>query len=142
MMNRLRLIHFMGPVALALGVVVCVGTLRGGFTSTAFAGPPYSQTAASLPGGEDPSLGPLFNRSGNNERNAQIALLQEIAGELRAIRGLLESGNARVRVDAVELDYDRLADAVSVAMPSQRASGASNASIRRTSGSNGSEDSK
>ena len=142
MMKRVRLIDVIGPTALALGVIVGVGVLRGGFTSTAFGDPPFSQTAASLPGGQDPSLGPLFNRSANSERNTQIALLQEIAGELRAIRGLLESGNARVRVDSVELDYNRLADAVSASLPGPRAAGAPTASIRRTSGSNGAEESK
>ena len=89
---------------------------------------------------DDPSLAPLFTRSANNERNTQIALLQEVVQELRAIRGLLQSGEARVRVDSVELDYNRLADVVSASMPRMQSGGAPAASIRRTSaGSNGND---
>lgn len=139
MKERIRLIDFTGPAALALGVIFAVGALRYGlFEATASADPPWSQSASSLPGGTPPSTGPLFSSNASNQRKVQTDVLREILSELRAIRQLLQGGDARVKVESVELDYDRLADAVrAAASPSGGGGGSSGGSIRRITGGNG-----
>jgi hypothetical protein len=133
------LIDFTGPAALALGVIFAVGALRHGpFESTASADPQYSQSASSLQGGTSPSTGPLFNSNAFNQRKVQTDVLREVLTELRAIRQLLQGGDVRVRVESIELDYDRLTNAVSAAVSSAGSgSGSSSGVIRRISDGNG-----
>jgi len=134
MRERVRVIDFFGPVALALGVIIAVGVIRQQDSlNAAHADPPWTQSASSLPGGSAPPDGPLFSSNASNQRKAQTDVLHEILDELRAIRKMLRDGGTRVKVDSIELDYDRLADAVSSAIPASRAGGGQpNGSIKRT----------
>lgn len=105
-----RIVKIAGPSLLLLGSVMVFGAMRAkAATSTADASPPYEQSASDLPGLGQASKGPLFNRSANEQRAAQTRILEQILIELRATRELLASGDARVRVESIELDYDRMA---------------------------------
>ena len=107
--------HLMYPVVLSLSVVGGLALMRAiDPVSDAMADDTiYTQQASGLPGMQNSaSDGPLFNTSGINQRNAQIALLSEILSELRMTRRMLESGSVRVTVDEVSLDYGRIAEAL------------------------------
>jgi hypothetical protein len=128
-MQRTRLVELIGPVALSLAVLAGVGALRAmSVPSTAHAEP----QSLSIPPGYQPNLGdpPSFLNAGS-QRVEQLDVMREVLGELRAIRKLLQDGGARVRVDSVALDYDRLADSVVRAMPAANA-GASNGRVGST----------
>ena len=108
-----RIVKIAGPSLLLLGSVMVFGAMRAkAATSTADASPPYEQSASDLPGLGQASKGPLFNRSANEQRAAQTRILEQILIELRATRELLASGDARVRVESIELDYDRMASLI------------------------------
>ena len=104
-----RIVKIAGPSLLLLGSVMVFGAMRAHvMPSTADAGSPQEQSASGLPGMGQASKGPLFNRSANEQRAAQTRLLEQILLELRATRELLAGGDARVRVESLELDYDRM----------------------------------
>lgn len=149
-MTAFRFKDLLGPAALALAVVTAVGVLRGlDPVSSAHAGTDDSFRGTVLrdaalvraPGARasgDPV--PAFLNAGS-QRVEQLDVMREVLRELRAIRGLIESGEARVNVAAVELDYDRLSDAVSRAMPAARTgadAGRAGGGVRRLT--NGSTD--
>ena len=126
-MYRKRIVKIAGPSFLLLGSVMAFGAMRANVvSSTADAGPPYEQSAGDLPGLGQASKGPLFNRSANEQRAAQTRILEQILEELRATRELLANGNARVRVESIELDYDRMASLIQDVQSDQ--GGASNSS--------------
>ncbi len=106
--------HLLYPVFLSLAIVGGIGLMQqfDPVSDAMASDPPYTQQASGLPGVQSPSDGPPFNTSGIRQRNAQIELLSEILQELRATRRLLEDGSARVTVDSVEIDYDRLMQAM------------------------------
>jgi len=105
-----RIVKIAGPSLLLLGSVMVFSAMRANVApSTADASPPYEESAADRPGLGQASKGPLFNRSANEQRAAQTRILEQILIELRATRELLASGDARVRVESIELDYDRMA---------------------------------
>ena len=107
--------HLMYPVVLSLSVVGGLALMRAiDPVSDAMADESnYRQQASRLPGVQNSAAdGPLFNTSGINQRNAQIELLAEILSELKMTRRLLESGSVRVTVDEVNLDYDRIGQAL------------------------------
>ena len=104
-----RIVKIAGPSLLLLGSVMVFGAMRAHVVpSTADAGS-QEQPASDLPGMGQASKGPMFNRSANEQRAAQTRLLEQILIELRATRELLAGGDARVRVESIELDYDRMA---------------------------------
>ena len=67
---------------------------------------------------------PGFLNAGS-QRVEQLDVMREMLYELRMIRQLIQNGDTRVNVSSVELDYDRLADAVSRGMPSGKAGASS-----------------
>ncbi len=108
-MFRKRILKIAGPSLLLLGSVMVFGAMRARIApSTVDASPPY-QSSTQDPTLDDAARGPLFNRSANEQRAAQTRILQDILQELRATRELLSNGGARVRVDSVEIDYERMA---------------------------------
>jgi hypothetical protein len=122
-MYRKRIIKIAGPSFLLLGSVMAFGAMRANVvSSTADASPPYEQSAGDLPGLGQASKGPLFNRSANEQRMAQNRILEQILDELRATRQLLANGNARVRVESVEIDYGRIASLIQDVQSSQSGS--------------------
>ena len=117
-MQRFRTVDLLGPAALSIAVLLGVMVLRGiDAGATAHAGVPMDQsmsrTDGPRPGAGDP---PSFLNAGS-QRVEQLDVMREILAELKSIRKLLREGGARVRVESVELDYDRLADSVARVMP-------------------------
>ncbi len=156
-MKRFRPHDFFGPTALALVVLAGVGALRGLENgSSAFAepqgddsfrdtvlrdsdltrAPGFRSTANSVPG---------FLNAGS-QRVEQLDVMREVLYELRMIRQLIQNGDTRVNVASVELDYDRLSDAISRSMPASKAGASSvtgkSGGVRRlTRGQDGAEES-
>lgn len=134
-MQRPRPVEVLGPAILSLGILAAVGVLRdSNFGSSAFGmDPPFSQSATDLPGGR-PNAGdpPLFLNAGT-QRIEQLDVMREVLVELRSIRKLLQSGGVTVQVGEVQLDYDRLAEALSGAVPAAKA-GASRGTVESTGG--------
>lgn len=131
-MKRFPTYEFLGPAALALVVLVGVGVLRDiGLSSSVHAGPQSDQSMRdsalrdsdlTRAPGFRPNVGsvPGFLNAGS-QRVEQLDVMREMLYELRVIRQLIQNGDTRVNVGSVELDYDRLSDAVSRAMPSGKA---------------------
>ncbi len=112
-MIRKRIVKIAGPSLLLLGSVMLFGAMRDHVaTSAADASPSHEQSAGDLPEIGQVSKGPLFNRSANEQRATQTRILEQILDELRATRQLLANGNARVRVESVAIDYDRLSELI------------------------------
>jgi hypothetical protein len=119
-MYRKRILKIAGPSFLLLGSVMAYGAMRANLvTPTASGNPPYEQSASDLDGLGQASKGPLFNRSANEQRASQTRILEQILAELRATRQLLANGNARVRVESIEIDYDRMASLIQSVQSSQ-----------------------
>lgn len=123
-MRKPRPIEVLGPAVLSLGVLLAVGIVRDFGTGSSAYGmdpPLFTQSATSLPGG-NPGVGdpPVFLNAGT-QRIEQLSVMREILVELRAIREMLQSGGVTVNVDEVDLDYDRLAETLSGAMPAGKA---------------------
>ena len=135
-MKRFRTYEFLGPVALAFVVLVGVGALRGpGLNSGVYAGTQSDESfresalrdsdLSDRAPGFRPNAGavPGFLNAGS-QRVEQLDVMREMLYELRMIRQIIQNGDTRVNVSSVELDYDRLSDAVSRGMPSSSKAGA------------------
>jgi hypothetical protein len=119
-MYRKRILKIAGPSFLLLGSVMAFGAMRANLvTTTANGSSPVEQSASSLDETTQASKGPLFNRSANEQRASQTRILEQILDELRATRQLLANGNARVRVESIEIDYDRMASLIQGVQSSQ-----------------------
>jgi hypothetical protein len=119
-MYRKRILKIAGPSFLLLGSVMAFGAMRANLvTPTANGSPPFEQSASDLDATTQASKGPLFNRSANEQRASQTRILEQILDELRATRQLLANGNARVRVESIEIDYDRMASLIQGVRSSQ-----------------------
>ena len=155
MMKPIRPFDLLGPTLLACVVLVGVVALRGmQGGSTAFAQGDDSLRDSALRD-SDLTRAPGFRPNNDSvpgflnagsQRVEQLDVMREVLYELRMIRKLIQNGDTRVNVASVELDYDRLSDAVSRAMPAGRAgassvSGKSGGVRRLTRGQEGSEES-
>lgn len=131
-MKRFRTYEFLGPVVLAFVVLVGVGALRDfGWNSTVHAGVQSEQSIRDTAlRDSDLTRAPGFRSNvgdvpgflnAGSQRVEQLDVMREMLYELRLIRQLIQNGDTRVNVTSVELDYDRLSDAVSRGMPSGKA---------------------
>ena len=132
-MKRARLINVLCSAALAVAALLCIDALQDGFgTSTVQASSQNDSKLSTAPGFRG-NLGdpPTFLNAGS-QRGEQLVLMREVLVELKAIRTLLRDGGARVNVDSVDLDYERLSNAVIREEPA--ASGSGSAMIERNGG--------
>ena len=130
-MKRTRSIEILGSAALAVAILLGVDGLRGGFGASTVQAAPQSDSRLSSGPGFQSNLGdpPTFLNAGS-QRIEQLGLMREVLLELKGIRGLLQDGGARVTVDSVELDYERISSAL---VPDRTASsGSGSAMIERT----------
>ena len=155
-MKQVRPFDLLGPTLLACAVLVGVIALRGmDGGSNAFAQSSDDSFRSSALRGSDLTRAPGFRSTDDSvpgflnagsQRVEQLDVMREVLHELRMIRKLMQNGDTRVNVASVELDYDRLSEAFSRAMPAN-AAGASDLSVRSggvrrlTRGQDGSEES-